>query len=421
MTGKEAIAYIEDYTWSTSKMGLERTFELLSKMKDPQKKLRFVHVTGSNGKGSTCSMVESVLRSAGYRTGLYTSPHVCDFYERIKVNNVSISADELAEITEYVAGFADAMEDHPSQFELVTAIAMEYFDRKNCDIVILEVGMGGALDSTNVIPAPLVAAFTNIGLEHTEYLGDTLTKIAATKAGIIKKGCSVVCYDSEKEATDTILKICEEKDVPFLLAKDTAEMISVDLYGQKFRYLGDEYEISLLGHHQIRNAIVAIEIVKALGQQGVHISQEDLRRGLKEAKWPARFEVLKREPLFILDGGHNPQCALALIETLKAVLPDKKVWFLTGVLADKDYEKIVDLIAPFALGAVCVPVDNPRALPADDYRNCFEARGIPAFSTESVGDGIAMIQKKAGEEAVVAFGSLYMAGNIRKLILNGKK
>jgi dihydrofolate synthase/folylpolyglutamate synthase len=185
MTAQEAIDYIEQYTWSTTRLGLERTQALLRALGDPQKKLKFVHVAGSNGKGSTCAMLAAILQAAGYRTGLYISPYIQDFCERMQVNGENVPGDTLAAITERVKTIADAMEDHPSQFELVTAIALEYFFEAKCDIVVLEVGMGGALDSTNAIDAPEVAVITNIGLEHTEYLGDTLEAIAETKAGII--------------------------------------------------------------------------------------------------------------------------------------------------------------------------------------------------------------------------------------------
>ena len=417
MTAEEAIAYIENYTWSESKMGLERTVELLRKLGDPQKKCRFVHVTGSNGKGSTCAMTASVLAAAGDRTGRFTSPHVCDFTARIRINGVNITNEALAAITEDVAKIADAMEDHPSQFELITAIAMEHFYREKCDIVVLEVGMGGELDSTNVIDAPVVAAFTNIGLEHTEYLGNTLAQIASTKAGIIKPGCSVVCYESEREAVDTIRRICEEKNVPFVIAGDEAELIGVSLEGQKFSYHGRCYEIRLCGQHQLRNAVVALEIIDILLRKGFEITEEQIREGLKQTVWPARFEVLRKDPPFILDGGHNPQCALALIQTLDQVLPDKKVRFLTGVLADKDYELIAERIAPYAKECICVKPDNPRALEADAYAEVFRKRGIPAIAAESVESGVDLVLEQAEDAPVVAFGSLYMAGRIRELVL----
>ncbi len=399
-------------------MGLERTTELLEKMGNPQKSLHFVHVTGSNGKGSTCAMVASVLQRAGYRTGLYTSPHVCDFNERLQINGKKISDDELAQITESVAKIADTMEDHPSQFELVTAIAMAFFYRNQCDLVVLEVGMGGALDSTNVIDAPLVAAFTNIGLEHTEYLGNTLREIALTKGGIIKRGCRVVCYESEKEATDTIGEICNKMDVPFVLVrKNAAKQESVYLTHQVFSYQGETYTIGLLGQHQIMNALVALHIIHELQDLGYDIPKEAVKKGMEEARWIARFEVLKKDPLFILDGGHNPQCARALVTTLKEVLPGKKVWFFTGVLADKDYEQIADLIAPYAAGVICVTPDNPRALPAQEYAELFRKKGLFAQVAESIPEGIGTVFDLAGGQPVVAFGSLYMAGEIRGNVL----
>ncbi|MBO4414553.1 MAG: bifunctional folylpolyglutamate synthase/dihydrofolate synthase, partial [Lachnospiraceae bacterium] len=222
MTAKEAIEYIENYTWSTTKLGLDRTRILLAGLGDPQKKLKFVHITGSNGKGSTCALIDSILRCAGYRTGLYTSPYLVNFNERIKINGIDIPDDDLARITSRVREIADKMEDHPSQFELVTAVAMEYFYDQKCDIVVLEVGMGGALDSTNVIEAPEAAVFTNIGLEHTEYLGKTIEAIAETKGGIIKPGCDCVVYDGDKSAVDVLQNICLEKAVPMTVVDFSA-------------------------------------------------------------------------------------------------------------------------------------------------------------------------------------------------------
>lgn len=416
MTVKEAVAYIDNYTWSTSKMGLERTTELLDKMGNPQNSLKFVHVTGSNGKGSTCVMTESVLRAAGYKTGLFTSPYVCDFNERIQVNRVNISDVDLADITGYVAKIADAMEDHPTQFELITAIGMEYFKRCGCDIVVLEVGMGGAMDSTNVIQNPEVCAFTNIGLEHTEYLGNTLTEIATTKGGIIKAGATVVCYDGEPEVNEVLKRISDDlADKCVFASKSELRSIDVTIDGQKFEYKGSEYDITLLGRHQLYNASVAIEIIEALRERGYEISDTALKTGLNKAVWPARFEILRKEPLFILDGGHNPQCAQALSDTLKDIL-DKAI-FLTGTLKDKDYMQIASIIAPYAEKVVTVTPDNPRALPAKSYAEVFNEMGIEAVYKESVAAGVEEVLNTAEGKPVVAFGSLYMAGEIRRLVL----
>lgn len=417
MTVDEAIAYIDNYTWSTSKLGLERTRELLDMMGNPQDELKFVHVTGSNGKGSTCVMVESVLRAAGYKTGLFTSPYVCDFNERIQVNRVNIDNDTLAEITGYVAAYADSMEDHPTQFELITAIGMEYFKRCKCDIVVLEVGMGGAMDSTNVISNPEVCAFTNIGLEHTEYLGNTLVEIATTKGGIIKPGATVVCYDGEPVVSEVLRNIADRMGNRFIMAdKSQINDVTIDIHGQRFVYRGRGVVVNLLGRHQLYNASVAIEIIDALRDRGYNIPETALTKGLESAEWPARFEILREDPLFILDGGHNPQCAMALADTLRDILKGEKAVFLTGTLRDKDYRQIADIIAPYAEKLVIVTPDNPRALNASEYAAVYKAMGIEAVAMDSVRAGAEEVLKAAGNKPVVAFGSLYMAGEIRRIV-----
>lgn len=426
MTGQEAIAYIENYTWSTTRLGLDRTKELLSKLGNPEKKLKFIHITGSNGKGSTCAILDSVLREAGYTTGLYTSPYIVSFNERIQVNGVSITDDELAEITERVRTIADAMEDHPSQFELVTAIAMLYFLEKKCDIVVLEVGMGGALDSTNAIDAPEVAVFANIGLEHTEYLGDTIEKIAATKGGIIKTGCDVVMYDGDPKATSVIRDICAEKNVPMHMA-DFSRMAEINhaLTGQKLVWSGFpgtnapiELVCPLLGKHQQHNLAVALTVIETLLTRGYNIPAVAVLKGVEKVKWPARFEVLSTSPLFILDGGHNPQCAEAMAAILDDYLPGVKVTFLMGVLADKDYEAMLDSVCPHAARFICVTPDSPRALSSVDLAHTIRKRGIEAFSCEDVPRAILEVQRY--REPIIAFGSLYMSGAVLKCFTRKK-
>lgn len=449
MTVQEAIDYINTHTWSQWRLGLSRTRELLNRLGDPQKQLRFVHVAGSNGKGSTCAMLERILREAGYRTGLFPSPYIEDFRERIQVNGEMITEEALCEITELVRKEADAMEDHPSQFELVTAIGMVYFVREKCDMVVLEVGLGGEFDATNVIDAPEIAAITHIGLEHTEYLGDTLAKIAQTKSGIIKEGADVVLYENDPEVMEVVEKVCREKNCPLHIAEyGRIRPLEVSLEGQTFMWRPSSRQadsmretvnsrpaenmrepvtlrLSLLGEYQLHNAATVLTCVEALRGRGFAIPQEAVEKGLAQVEWPARFEVLCREPLFILDGGHNPQCAEALAQSLEAVLPDArgKIVFLTGVLADKDYGKIIDHIAPYAREFVCVTPDSGRALPAEDFAAFLQGRGLAAAACASIEEGIKVsLQKAVGTHAaepadsfapVVAFGSLYMAGTIR--------
>ncbi len=412
MTSQEAISYIENYTWSTTRLGLGGTRALLHAIGDPQKQLKFIHVAGSNGKGSTCAMLDAILRHAGYRTGLYTSPYIQDFCERMQVNGHNIPGEDLARITEQVRVHADAMEDHPSQFELVTAVAMQYFLEERCDIVVLEVGMGGALDSTNVIDCPEVAVITNIGLEHTEYLGNTLSLIAEAKGGIIKPGCTAVLYDSEAETMETLQRICREQGVLSRISCESdLQSLSHDLNGQLFSWKGQEYLLSLLGAHQLRNAAVVLETITALRERGWTIPKEAVFSGLRDVRWPARFEILWREPLFLLDGGHNPQCAEALARNLADYLPAQKLTFLIGVLADKDYTRMLDLVSPYAKDFICVTPDSPRALRAEALAGIIKAKGFPAVFCDSIEEGVRLALDAGG--AVMAFGSLYLAGRVR--------
>lgn len=413
MTAQEAIAYIENFTWSTTRLGLDRTRELLRALGDPQKQLKFIHVAGSNGKGSTCAMLDEILRRSGYRTGLYISPYIQDFCERIQTDGKNIDRDSLARITEQVCSVADGMEDHPSQFELVTAIAMLYFLEQRCDIVVLEVGMGGELDSTNVIGAPEVAVITNIGLEHTEYLGNTLSLIARAKGGIIKSGCSVVCYDSEPETMETLLEICRDRHCECRISRECDVLgLARSLDGQLFRWKEKaEYSLALLGSHQLRNAAVVLETVAALRGRGWAVPETAVSEGLRNVRWPARFEVLWREPLFILDGGHNPQCAEALACNLRDYLPGQKLTFLLGVLADKDYQQMLEQVLPYAGQMICVTPDSPRALSAGALAEVVSGMGCAAVACASIEEGIGMALESGGP--VMAFGSLYLAGHVR--------
>jgi len=417
MTAEQAIRYIENYGWSTTRLGLGRTRQLLEALGNPEKKLKFIHVAGSNGKGSTCAMFDSILRQAGYRCGLYISPYIEDFCERIQINGIPIPGGDLARITERVMELAEKMEDHPSQFELVTAIAMVYFYEEQCDIVVLEVGMGGELDSTNVIEAPELACITNIGLEHTEYLGDTLEEIAQTKAGIIKTGCSCVCYNGAAEVTKVIEAVCRERNVPFYLADDSRlRFVKGDLNGQTIFWDEKPLDLALIGTHQLHNAALVLTGVEVLRQKGYQIEDHAVAEGLRQVQWPARLEVLSRNPVVILDGGHNPQCAQALTESLQMLLPERKVVFLCGVLRDKDYGQITDLMIPFAEEFVCVTPLSGRALHAEELALFLQEKGCKAAYENSIEEGIAeaLVRGMSLDAPVVIFGSLYLAGAVRK-------
>lgn len=421
MTGNEAITYIHSYGWRGSIPGLSRTFELLHRLGDPQKKTKFIHIVGTNGKGSTAAMLASVLQKAGYVTGLYTSPYILTFHERMQVNGEMISDDELGEITEYVMPHAEAMEDHPTEFELVTAIAFEYFARHQCDIVVLEAGMGGELDSTNVIDSPEVAVFTNIGLDHTDYLGDTMEKIAKTKAGIIKPGSSAVCYRAKASVEAVIDRACAEKNVPLYKADfDAIVSKSHGLEGQTFDF-GERKDLflPLLGDHQLYNAAVVLTALDVLKTRGWTVTEENIRDGLRDVRWPGRFEVLRRDPLVIVDGGHNPQCMEALAQNIRQYLNGRELTVLTGVLRDKDYTDMYRLVAPYAARFVTVTPPNPRALTAQELTEELKIFSKPIETADDVRTGVRRAISLAGKNGVVlAFGSLYMVGDIRDEAVN---
>lgn len=416
MNAEQAIAYIHSVCWKGSIPGLGRTQELLKKMGNPEKKLKFVHIAGTNGKGSTAAMTASILSKAGYRTGLYTSPYIYRFHERIQVDGVEISDEELAEITEYVKPLADSMAQSPTEFELVCCIAFEYFYRKKCDIVVLEVGMGGAWDATNVIEVPEVAVITNIGLDHTEYLGDTVEKIAETKSGIFKPHGHAVVYRSTPSVEAVYERVCAERDVSLRKADfDGLVLKAHTLEGQVFD-CGSRKNLvlPLLGDHQLHNASVVLSIADTLIGEGWKISEQNIYDGIRDVRWPGRFDIVCRKPLFIIDGGHNPQCIEALVKNIRDYLAGKKVIALTGVLADKDYADMYKPVMPLVDRFVCITPPNPRKLEAEQLARYLRQAGAQAQASESILGGVKKAMDLAGEDGVVlCFGSLYSIGGIR--------
>lgn len=418
MNYSEALQYITSTSWQGSRLGLERTRELLKRLGDPQDKLRFVHIAGTNGKGSTAAMVVSVLTSAGYCTGLNTSPSLYRFNERMQVNGTPITDEEVAQLTLQLRTAAESMEDTPTEFELVTALSFLYFAYRKCDIVVLEVGMGGRLDSTNVVRTTEVAVITTIGLDHTEMLGDTVEKIAQEKAGIIKPGCAVVVSGQQQSVLDVVAKVASEAAAEMTVA-DPKELhyLQGDITGQQFDYRQlKNLRLPLVGAHQRLNAATALATVEALQAKGWNITEESIRKGLAATVWPGRFELLSTEPVFIVDGGHNPQCAETVAATLRELYGEKKIIFLMGLLADKDFNGVVDAVAPLAKCFYTVQPGSPRALTAEQLRAKLSAAypGIPAESCGSVTQGIAAAKAAAGADDVIcAFGSLYMLGEIR--------
>ena len=416
MTYEEALSYIHSICWKGSKLGLDRTRELLGKLDDPQKELKFIHIAGTNGKGSTAAMLSSILEEAGYRVGLYTSPFINRFNERMQVNHQPIPDEELAALTEYVRPHADAMADSPTEFELITALAMVWFARQKCDIVVLEVGMGGELDSTNIIDVPEAAVIAAMGMDHVKELGPTMADIARAKAGIIKEGGRVVSYGGNPEADEVIAAVCRARNAS-LRQPDFSAIVPGDfgLEGQTFSYKGWRgLRIPLVGAYQMNNAAVVLETVEVLRQRGWNISDEAVRQGLADTRWPARFEVLRRDPVFIVDGGHNPHGIRATAESLRRLFPGRKITFVTGVMADKDVEHILGLIVPLAEQFFTVRPDNPRAMDAGELAARIEAMGAKATACASVRDGVdRAIQAEGPHGVACALGSLYMSGEVR--------
>ena len=411
----EALQYIDGTQWFGSKPGLERTEALLDKLGRPQDRLKYIHIAGTNGKGSCAAMLASILKAAGYRTGLYTSPYLFRFHERMQINGEPVSDEALAELVTRIRPLAEAMDDHPTEFELITAAALLWFAEEHCDIVVLEVGLGGRLDATNVIAAPEAAVLMNIGLDHTAVLGDTLEQIAAEKAGILKPGCEAVAYQQQESVLEVFRQKAREVGAGLHVADFSQLVPEFDsLEGQSFTYRGEPYALALLGDHQLRNAAVVLETVEVLRRRGWRISREAVEHGLYATAWPARFELVSEEPPFIVDGGHNPQCAESVRRNLLHYFPESRRVLLVGVLRDKDYPALFDILNEAADAWVCVTPNSERALPAAELGKFLERYGKPVTVCESIPDGVETAREQAGEDGMAcAVGSLYMAGAVR--------
>ena len=419
MSIESTLEYIHHVKWVGAKPGLERTCELLERLGNPEKSLKFVHIAGTNGKGSTAAMISSVLKTAGYKTGLYTSPFMVRFNERMQVNGEQISDAELEELTDIIRPFADAMTDSPTEFELITALAMLYFKRNGCDIVVLEVGMGGELDSTNVIDTPELAVITAMGLDHTAELGNTLAEIASAKAGIIKSGGDVVVYGAEPEAYAVFTEKC--KTVGAKLTKTDFSKLTVrelTLGGTRLDFGGlHDIFVPLSGSFQPYNCSLAVTALLLLRDKGYNITDEHIKTGIAAASWPGRFEVLARNPLIIADGAHNPHAIEAAATSIRELLGGVKPVFVIGVMADKDVEHMTEMLVPLAKGFIAVTPSNPRALKAERLAELLCSEGAEAEAAASIPEGIAKAKALAGSDgAVVALGSLYFAADVRNAV-----
>ncbi len=411
MTYSEALAYIHAVNWTFCKPGLERIVALCDALGNPQEGLRCVHVAGTNGKGSFCAMTAAVLRAAGHRVGLFTSPYIKTFNERMQINGAPIADDELATIVEEIRPIVDGMSDKPTEFELITAVAFVYFRRHCCDVVVLEAGMGGRLDSTNVIREPLLSVITGVALDHTAFLGDTVEAIAGEKAGIIKPDCPVLLGGTDATVTAVVTRVAAEKRAP-LTVVDYAplDVREATLDGTVFdygRYRG--LRLSLLGTYQPRNAAAVLCAVERLREQGLAIADEAVYAGLATVAWPARFELLRRDPPIVFDGAHNAQGIDAAVAAVKHYFGEQKVLVMTGVLQDKEYTVIARRLAEIACHAFVLTPDNPRALDGAVYADLLESCGVPATvypSAQAAYEAAAAAAQQA-KRPLVCLGSLY--------------
>lgn len=446
MDWNEAIALLHGANWKHTKIGLERMQDFMHALGDPQEKLRYVHIAGTNGKGSACVMTQSILTAAGFRTGLYISPHLDQFNERLSIDGQMISDADLRRLAARVRAAAETLGEEPTDFEMITAMAFCWFEEQHCDLVVLEVGMGGRLDATNVISSPEVCAIMHIGLDHTEFLGDTVEKVAAEKAGILKPGADCVLYHQLPDVMEVVQKRFADVNpdaAAHLVTTDpaafTARTRTID--EQVFDYRNrPELRIQLLGNYQMENAMAVLDIIDCLQhrgwgisedaiQQGTSaaqtpegehkpgISEDAIRAGLARASWPGRFELLSRAPLLIVDGAHNPNGVEALVDTIRAYFPGQKINFVMGVMKDKDYHTMLRLIAPYAVRFITELPDAHRALRPEELKS--EIRTYfdgPVETADSVTAAVqrAMEIAEGTESITICFGSLYQVADIRR-------
>ena len=417
MNVTEALEFMEAASWKGSVLGLERMRILMEHLGNPQDSLKYIHVAGTNGKGSTSAMLSSILTAAGYKTGLYTSPHLIQYNERFKINNVDMTDEEMCETAEAVKAASDLMKDQfiPTVFERITAMAFYWFAKEKCDFVILEVGMGGRLDATNIIKTPELCVICNLDLEHTVELGDTIEKIAFEKAGIIKPGAPVLLYAQTEAAEGVIKDICQERGCSLTITDPSlAKVVSRSPGGQVFHYRNRRHiTLGLIGTYQFMNALTVADAVDVL-QKKYDISEEAVYAGFQNVSWPGRFQVLKKDPFILLDGAHNPNGVRELARCLADYFPETKFTFVFGVMADKDHEDMLRAIAPFASGFIAVTPRSERALASSSLkREIEELTGLAAYDASSVEEGLDKALELHSEgENICIFGSLYQAGDV---------
>ncbi len=428
MKYKEAVEFIEECNKLGSVPGLVSIRELTKLLGNPQDDLRFIHIAGTNGKGSTLSYISTVLQMAGYKVGRYISPTIFEYRERFQINRKIMSQKDLAHYMEIVKEKCEEMvatgQMHPTSFEIETAIAFQYFKDKECDVVVLETGMGGLLDATNLIQTTVISVITPVNMDHMQYLGDSIVDIARQKAGIIKEKTDVVTLQNNLEALQTINEVSQCKNAPITVVnKNEACKIKYGLKKQSFRYLGKDYKISLAGTCQIENAMLAISALNVINDKKLlkkKISDEDIKRGLLETKWDGRFTIIGEKPYFIVDGAHNEAASRQLAESIDFYFTNKRKIYIMGMFRDKEYEKVIQNTVSKADQVITVKTpNNDRALDAYELAKCVEVYNKNVTASSSLEEAVEISYLLADKDSVIiAFGSLSFLGKLIQIVKN---
>ena len=428
MNYKESRLYIEHAQKYGSVLGLDNMETMMERLGNPQDELRFIHVAGTNGKGSVLAYVSTVLKEAGYQVGRYVSPTLFSYLERIEINGEPVSeeifAAQMTKVANVVASMVKEGLAHPTPFEIETAVAFLCFKELKCQIVALETGMGGLLDATNLITTTQIAVLTSISMDHMGFLGNTLAEIARNKAGIIKPGCHVVTTRQKPEAMTVVEGTARRFKVPVHVAdKEDALVEESSCFGQKFLYGEEEYEISMAGVYQIENAVIALKVVEVLRELGYEISGEAIHRGMKETVWGGRFSILDKSPVFVIDGAHNPDAALKLEASIQEYFEGKTIYYIMGMFKDKDYDRVAQIAAPYAKEIMTIATPkNERALPAEELAKTVRKYNSHVTAMQSLQDAVEVAYKKAKpEDVIIAFGSLSFLGEISELVKKRRK
>lgn len=429
MNYQECIHYLEKEVGFGSVPGLERIESLCEKLGNPEQKLSVIHIAGTNGKGSAVAMLSSILKEAGCRVGTYTSPHLERYNERFLINGKEISdtdfAEEITLMKEACAELAAEGKAVPTLFEIITAAAFHYFSRQNVDILILEVGLGGKYDATNIVPHPLLSLIMSISIDHTDFLGNTIEKIAAEKAGIIKKNCPVVLYSQDDIVYNIMKDAADQLDAPLYCLKDAEiHVISQTLGGTVFSVKHnsmslENLELSLLGSYQIDNCIAVLEACEVLRKNGLAIPEEALRKGLKNARWAGRMEICGKNPLIILDGAHNADGIAQLAKSLSVYFKDKKVTLVLGVLGDKEYGKMAEYILPYADSVILTEPHSERKLDVFSLARSISNHTGAIYTEKEIENAYEKALSITSTDGIIlCCGSLYMIGAMRAYINN---